>query len=89
MEQVQKQIPKSTGCLTQYIDVVHTLGQQFLPIVKNVVFYTLMPGRKLDSFITTHVCPILRGFGKRIHIIQIVGSVEGVGIVPLLACEVG
>jgi len=34
------------------------------------------------------VCLIELGFGMRAHIIQIASSVEEVGIVPLLACEI-
>jgi len=37
LDHFQKQIPKSTTCLPQYIDVVHSVGQQFFPIVKNFV----------------------------------------------------
>jgi len=62
-------------------------SQQFLPIVKNFVFYPLIPGPKLGSISTHKVYPIVLGFGMRTQIIQIVCSVEEVGIVPLLACE--
>jgi hypothetical protein len=89
LDQFKNQIPKSTACLPQYIDVVYAVSQQFLPVVKIFVFNPLIPGRKLGSFITRHkVCPIELGFGIRANVIQIVGSVEEVGIVPLLACEV-
>jgi len=78
--------PKNTICLPRYIDVIHGVGQQFLPIVKNFVFYLLIPDRKLGSFTTWHkVCPIVLGFGLVAHIIQIVSRVEEVWIIPLLA----
>ena len=32
LDQIQKQILKSTARLPQYIDVVHTVGQQFFPL---------------------------------------------------------
>jgi len=34
------------------------------------------------------VCPTDLGFGIRTNIVQILGRVEELGIVPLLACEV-
>jgi len=79
-DQFQKQISKSTACLPQYIGIVHAVGQQFLPIVKNFVSNPLIPGRNLGLFITRHKdCPIELGFGMRAHIIQIVGSFENLG----------
>jgi len=35
LDQFQKQIPKITTCLPQYINVVHAVGQQFHPTLKN------------------------------------------------------
>jgi len=89
LDQFQKQIRKSTAFLPKYIDVVHAVDQQFLPIFKKIVFFPLLPDQKLASLITRpKACPIVLGFGMRTHIIQIVGKVEEVGMVPLLACEV-
>jgi len=48
-----------------------------------------MPGRNMSSYNTRHkVCPIVFGFVMRAHIIQIVGSVDEMALVPLLACEI-
>ena len=54
LDQIQKEIPKSTACLPMYIDDVHAVGHQFLRIVENSVFNPLIPARKLGSFITRH-----------------------------------
>ena len=71
------------------IDVVHAVGQQLLPIFKNVFNYSRIPARKLGSVITRHkVYRIVLVFEMRAHIIQIFGSVEEMIVVALLAFEI-
>ena len=89
LDQFQRQIPKSRACLPQYIYLVHAVNQQFFPIVKILVFYPRITGRKLSSVITRHkVSPIALGFGMRGHIIQIIGHNVLMGLVSLLPCEI-
>jgi len=87
-DQFQKQIPKRT-CLPQYIDIVHAGGQELLLIAETFIFLLLIPFQKLGLLIASHlVCPTERGFGIRTHIVQIVGRVKEVRIIPLLGCEI-
>jgi hypothetical protein len=46
-DQFQKQIPKGTARMPQYIDIVHTVGQQLLLIAENFYFLLLIPFQKL------------------------------------------
>jgi hypothetical protein len=50
-DQLQKQIPKRTTRLHQYIDIVHAVGQGLLLIAENFVFLLLIPFQKLGSLI--------------------------------------
>jgi len=74
LDQFQKEFPKSTACLRQYIEVVCAVCQQILPIVTNS-----SPNK---------VCPIVLGFGIRAQIIQIVICVDEMGVIPLLSCDI-
>jgi hypothetical protein len=50
-DQFQNQIPKSTACLPQYIDIVNTVGHELLLIGENLVFLLLIPFQKFCSLI--------------------------------------
>ena len=55
LDQFENSIPKSTACLSRYIEVVLAVGQQFLHIVRNFVLYHVIPDRKLGSFISRQI----------------------------------
>jgi len=75
--------------LTSVHCVVHAVGQELLFIAETFIYLLLIPFQKLGLLIATHVvCPTERGFGIRTHIVQIVGPVKEVRIIPILGCEI-
>jgi len=88
-DQFQKQIPKRTERLPQYIDIVHAVGQELLFIAENFVFLHIIPFQNFCSLIARHVvCSIDLDFGIRTDIFQMVGRVKEVRIIPVLAWEI-
>ena len=82
----KKQISKRAACLLQYIRVVHEICQQFILIKEYLTFLLLVSFQKLGAFIHGYaVCPVKFGFKIGAQIIQVLGRVEEVGLVSLLA----
>ena len=72
--------------MPQYINIIQAISQEFFLITENFVFLLLIPVQKLGTLITRHkVRPTVLGFGVRAHIIQILGCVEEIGVMPFLA----
>jgi hypothetical protein len=80
LDQIQKQISKSTACLPQYVHIIQAVGQKLFLITEKFVFLLLIPFRKLGLLLPRLIVYlIVFGVGIRAHIIQIFAVLKECG----------
>jgi hypothetical protein len=88
LDQLQKQISKSTARLPQYVHIIQAVGQKLFLITEKFVFLLLIPFRKLGSLLPKHIVySLVFGVGIRAQIIQILFRIKKVLVITFLARE--